>query len=65
MQREFPGAKFFGAACEFGTFGESILVGARSLRITIFKNQRNQHGASAQTAAWIENEYRELCLPSA
>lgn len=64
VEKEFPGTKFFGAACEFGTFGESILQGARSLRITIFKNQLNQHGASAKTAAWVENEYRELYLPA-
>lgn len=64
VEKEFPGAKFFGAACEFGTFGESILAGARSLRITIFRNQVNQHGASAKTAAWVENEYRELYLPA-
>ncbi len=64
VEKEFPSAKFFGAACEFGTFGESILQGARSLRITIFKNQLNQHGASAKTAAWVENEYRELYLPA-
>lgn len=64
VQKEFPDADFFGAACEFGTFGEAILAGARSLRITIFKNQINQHGASTKTAAWVENEYRELYLPS-
>lgn len=65
VEKEFPGANFFGAACEFGTFGASILQGARSLRITILKNQLNQHGASAKTAAWVENEYRELYLPAA
>jgi hypothetical protein len=64
VEQEFPGTKFFGAACEFGTFGESILAGARSLRITIFKNQLNQHGASPAAARWVENEYRELYLPS-
>jgi predicted deacylase len=64
VEKEFPGANFFGAACEFGTFGDSILQGARSLRITVFKNQLNQHGASAKTAAWVENEYRELYLPT-
>lgn len=64
VEKEFPGAKFFGAACEFGTFGASILQGARSLRITILKNQLNQRGASAKTAAWVENEYRKLYLPA-
>lgn len=64
VEKEFPGAKFFGAACEFGTFGESILAGARSLRITIFKNQVNQHGGKAAAAQWVEKEYRELYLPA-
>jgi len=64
IEGEFPGAKFFGAACEFGTFGESILAGARSLRITIFKNQVNQRGGKAAAAHWVENEYRELYLPT-
>ncbi len=65
VEREFPGAKFFGAACEFGTYGESTLQAARSLRITILKNQANQHGVSPVAAGWVENEYRELYLPSA
>ncbi|MCS6994084.1 MAG: M14 family metallopeptidase, partial [Anaerolineales bacterium] len=64
VEREFPSAKFFGAACEFGTFGEGILAGARSLRVTIFKNQVNQHGASSAAAGWVNAEYRELYLPS-
>lgn len=64
VAKEFPGAQFFGAACEFGTFGEGILAGARSLRITIFKNQLNQHGGKAAAARWVNNEYRELYLPA-
>lgn len=64
VKQDFPGAKFFGAACEFGTFGESILQGARSLWIMILKNQLDQHGAIAKTAAWVENEYRKLYLPA-
>jgi hypothetical protein len=57
-------AHYFGAACEFGTFGEGILSGARSLQITILKNRANQFGASPQADAWIEREYGELYLPS-
>ncbi|PWH12078.1 MAG: hypothetical protein DDG60_14855 [Anaerolineae bacterium] len=64
VAKEFPGTKFFGAACEFGTFGEGILAGARSLRVTIFKNQLNQHGASRAAACWVNAEYRELYLPT-
>jgi hypothetical protein len=57
-------ARYFGAACEFGTFGEGILSGARSLQITILKNRANHFGASKQAGAWIEREYGELYLPS-
>ena len=64
VKREFPSAHFFGAACEFGTFGESLLAGARSLQITVFKNRANQFGGQPATLKWVENEYRELYLPS-
>jgi hypothetical protein len=57
-------AHYFGAACEFGTFGEGILQGARSLQITILKNRANQFGASASAQSWIDREYGELYLPS-
>ena len=65
VKKEFPETRYFGAACEFGTFGESILAGARSLRITVFKNQANLFGGNPAALAWVEQEYRELYLPSA
>ena len=65
VKKEFPGTHYFGATCEFGTFGEFLLAGARSLRITIFKNQANQFGGQPGALKWIEQEYRELYLPSA
>jgi len=64
VEKEFPAAHYFGATCEFGSFGESILAGARSLRITVFKNQLNQFGADKTSAAWVEQEYRELYCPA-
>ncbi len=64
MQNEFPNVNFFGATCEFGTFGDSLLQAARSLRITILNNQVNRYGADSRSAAWVEREYRELYLPS-
>jgi hypothetical protein len=64
VKKEFPQTHYFGATCEFGTFGESILAGARSLRITIFKNQANQFGIKTTSAAWVEQEYRELYCPA-
>ena len=64
VQREFPQARFFGAACEFGTFGDSLLSGARSWRITIFKNQANLYGTNPAAQEWVDREYCELYLPS-
>jgi hypothetical protein len=61
---EFPGMKFFGATCEFGTYGDSILQAARSLRITILKNRLKQYGGSREASRWVEREYRELYLPT-
>jgi len=62
--KEFPGMKFFGATCEFGTYGDSILQAARSLRITVLKNRLKQYGGSREASRWVEREYRELYLPS-
>ena len=42
----------------------SILQAARSLRITILKNQLNQHGGSEQASGMGRAEFRELYLPS-
>lgn len=64
MQQNRPEARFFAATCEFGTFGESILAGARSLRITILKNRLNRWGANPASRDWVNHEYRELYLPS-
>jgi len=64
VEREFPGIKFFAATCEFGTYGDSILQAAHSLRTTIVKNQLNQHGGTSQAKEWVEKEFRELYLPS-
>jgi len=63
VKNEYPKASIFAANFEFGTYGSSILAGARSLRITILKNQKDQFGASKTTGEWIDGEYRELYLP--
>jgi hypothetical protein len=64
VKNEFPATHFFAATCEFGTFGDSLLAGARSLRITIFKNRLNLFGAHRTAVDWVEPEYRELYRPS-
>lgn len=64
IREKFPQTRFFGAALEFGTFGDSLLAGVRSLLITILKNQSNLYGADPTSTAWIEQEYGELYCPS-
>lgn len=63
-QQKFPNARFFGAVFEFGTFGDALTAGVRSLQISALKNQSNLFGADPQSAAWIEQEYGELFCPS-
>jgi Protein of unknown function (DUF2817) len=63
VQEKYPRASIFAANFEFGTYGDSFLAEARSLRITILMNQKNQYGGSAVTGAWVDREYRELYLP--
>ena len=63
VRTEKTGSSIFAANFEFGTYGEAFLSEARSLRITILKNQKNIFGGSATTADWIDREYRELYLP--
>ncbi len=63
VRTEYPDASIFAVNFEFGTYGKSFLAEARSLRITILKNQKNQYGASKSTGEWIDNEYHELYLP--
>jgi len=65
IKKELSQTHYFGATCEFGTFGKSILVRARSLRITVFKNQAHLFGGHPATLAWVERKYRELYLTSA
>jgi hypothetical protein len=49
---------------EFGTYGDSFLESAHSLRTTILENSLRMFGGSKAVRAWMENEYRELYLPS-
>ncbi len=64
VRTKMPGSSIFAANFEFGTYGEAFLSEARSLRITILKNQENIYGGSAATGDWIDREYRELYLPA-
>ena len=62
-ERKIPGSSIFAANFEFGTYGKSFLAEARSLRITILKNQKNLFGGQCGNRRWIDREYRELYLP--
>jgi hypothetical protein len=63
VREKYPRASIFAANFEFGTYGNSFLAEARSLRITILKNQENQYGGLPATGAWVDREYSELYLP--
>ncbi|MBN2258801.1 MAG: DUF2817 domain-containing protein, partial [Anaerolineaceae bacterium] len=63
VKKQYPEASIFAANFEFGTYGDSFLAEALSLRTTILKNQMNQYGASKKTGEWVAREYRELYLP--
>ena len=51
VREKYPRASIFAANFEFGTYGNSFFAEARSLRITILKNQKNQYGGSPATGA--------------
>jgi hypothetical protein len=54
----------YSAAFEFGTYGDGLLQGARSLLTTIAANQSfNQH-SSRHSTHWVSRDYDELYFPS-
>jgi hypothetical protein len=63
VRENYPHAGIFAANFEFGTYGDSFLAEARSLRITILKNRKNQFGGNLKTGEWVDREYRALYLP--
>ncbi len=63
VRKKFPRTSIFAANFEFGTFGNSFLAEARSLRITILKNQKDRLGSTDMSGSWVDREYRELYLP--
>jgi predicted deacylase len=64
VKKMSPYARIYSGAFEFGTFGESLTAGIRSLRVTILKNQANTCQANPAAQAWVDEEYRELYLPA-
>lgn len=54
--------KVYSAAFEFGTYGDGIYQGARSLLTTIAGNQKLKYQSTKNS--WVEREYDELYFPS-
>ena len=63
VREKFPRAGIFAANFEFGTYGNAFLGEARSLRITILKNQKNLYAGPPKSVDWVDREYRELYMP--
>jgi len=64
VQNEFPERRFYAASFEFGTLGDSLAAGLRSLRTLVFENQMYWYGAKAQaTRERIERDLQELYAP--
>jgi len=56
--------KVYSAAFEFGTYGEGILQGARSLLTTIAANQLLINQTPFNSKHWVMHDYNELYFPS-
>jgi hypothetical protein len=63
--QEFPRVQqFYTAACEFGTYGNSLAAGIRSLRTMVFEMQARRFGAAnPRSLAWVEDQFDELYYP--
>jgi hypothetical protein len=59
-----PAKRYYGTAFEFGTFGDSLLAGIRSLRATVLENQLHRFGArKGRWARAIGEEFGALFIP--
>jgi hypothetical protein len=66
QQAEFPALRLYSTTLEFGTFGDSLLGGLRSMRALVLENQLHHHGAAhAGVRRQIQHEFAELFMPSA
>ncbi len=64
QQTAYSGVKYFGAACEFGTYGDGILMETKSLRTMIYINQADQQGTiSPKVESRIQAEFVEMYFP--
>jgi hypothetical protein len=60
----WPRIHFYASSFEFGTFGDSTLSLARSLRAMVMENQVHHYGAQSDAAArWVHGEFAALYRP--
>jgi hypothetical protein len=63
-ETEFPDRKVLATCFEFGTFGESLLAGIRSLRAEIMHKQLLNYSAkNERIARSVRKEFKELFFP--
>lgn len=62
---KYPSKKLFATCFEFGTFGASLPMQIRSMRVTILENRLFQHGAKSDALRnAVRKEYEELFFPA-
>lgn len=64
LESDSPSAKIYAGAFEFGTFGESLWQGIRSLRAIVLENCLRWSGGSEAARRWVGREFDELYQPS-
>jgi hypothetical protein len=63
-EADWPDVHLYASSFEFGTFGDSTLSLARSLRAMILENQLHHYGTRSDAAArWIHREFAALYRP--
>jgi hypothetical protein len=66
QQAEFPALKLYATTLEFGTFGDSLWGGLRSMRALVLENQLHHYGtAHEKVRRQVQHEFAELFMPSA
>ncbi len=64
LKSNHPDKKFYVGGFEFGTYGDSLWQGIRSLRTTALEHTLRWHGGSEAARQWMRREYDELFLPA-
>src|SRR5688572_12942241 len=64
LKAKYPDKEFYAGAFEFGTYGDSLWQGIRSLRTTVLEHTLRWFGGGDLVKAWVKKEYDELFLPA-